>query len=245
VVWNTLVHPKENILFIEVRSESERQVSFHAINLDTRTWLIQDLKFEEPWWVSLGEVSQNVVLFKLYTDTNNPDRKSVIAYDFIAKKIIWWRNNYAISGVHDDAVLGSEAALGMKFLALGLQDGLPLERETISHAGENFLVRKPLQYFQETSHFETVKSFIQVQFGMLPVSIVEYLEVGQLVCMSFYVGEKELANYLIVLRTTGEVILNERIGEQLKGIGMDTFFLLSGYLIFAKNKRELVSYKMV
>jgi hypothetical protein len=239
------VHPKQNMLFIEVRNESQKQVSFFGIDLDTKTWLFEDVTFEEPWWVSLGEVSENVILFKLYTDTSNPDKKSVIAYDFIEKKMIWWRNNYAVSGVHDGVVLGSEAALGMKFLALSLQDGQPLENAIISQPKENFLVRKPLQYFQDTSHFETVKSFIQSQFGMLPLSVIEYLEVGRLVCISFYTGEQELANYLIVLKATGEVILNERIGEQLKGIGIGTFFLLPGYLIFAKNKRELVSYKMV
>jgi hypothetical protein len=239
------VHPRQNILFIEVRNEPQKQVSFSGIDLDSKTWLFQNITFDEPWWISLGEVSENVILFKLYTDTSNPDKKSVIAYDFIDKKIIWWRNNYAISGVNEDVVLGSEAALGMKFLALSLRDGQPLENAIISQPRENFLVRKPLQYFQETGHFETVKSFIQSQFGMLPVSVIEYLEMDPLVCISFYVGEQELANYLIVLKNTGEVILNERIGEQLKGIGIDTFFLLSGYLIFAKNKRELVCYKMV
>lgn len=228
-----------------MRNEALRKVSFYALDLDSRQWLLTDLSFEEQWWVSLAEVSQNIVLFKLYTDTNNPDKKSVIAYDFLEKKIVWWRNNYAVSGVDEDIVLGSEAALGMKFLPLSLRNGEPLENKAIPQAKENFLIRKPLQYFQETSHFETVKSFIQAQFGRVPVSVIEYLEAGELVFISFYEGGQELANYLIVLKASGEVLLNERIGEQLKGIGVDTFFLLSGYLIFAKNKRELVSYKMV
>jgi hypothetical protein len=161
------------------------------------------------------------------------------------KEMVWWRNHYAVSFVADNIVIGSDLSMGMKFLALDLRTGLPVEDQTLLQPRENFLVRKPLQYFHDTSHFETVKKYIQAQCGMTPVSVIEYLEFNNRIMVSFYTGEQDLANYLLVLTDDGQTLLFERIGEQLKGIGMDTFFMLSGYLIFAKNRRELVSYKMV
>jgi hypothetical protein len=57
--------------------------------------------------------------------------------------------------------------------------------------------------------------------------------------------EVGLANYLIVLTADGDVVMNEKAGENLKGIGIDTFFLLEGSLFFVKNKCELVRYKLI
>jgi hypothetical protein len=54
-----------------------------------------------------------------------------------------------------------------------------------------------------------------------------------------------LANYLIVLTSEGDVLLHEKAAENLKGIGIDTFFLLEGSLFFVKNKCELIRYKLI
>jgi peptidoglycan/LPS O-acetylase OafA/YrhL len=102
-----------------------------------------------------------------------------------------------------------------------------------------------LQYYQETTHFETVKAFLSVKYQISAISVIEYLEYRSLLFISCYVAGIDLANYLLVLNGDGEILLKEKIGGQLKGIGVDTFFILSGYLIFVKNGRELVSYKMV
>lgn len=184
------------------------------------------------------------MLFTIYTDTNNPDKKSLIAYDFRQKKITWWRNNYAVSGVNETQVMGTETGLVLKDVVLDLANGQPVLKQSLP-LSEYFSLLKPLQYYQETQHFETVKSFILMKSQMSALSVIEYLEYKSLVFISFYVQEIDLANYLLVLNDQGEVLLKERIGEQLKGIGVDTFFILSGYLIFVKNKGVLVSYKMV
>jgi hypothetical protein len=135
--------------------------------------------------------------------------------------------------------------MGMKFLALDLQTGSPVEKEAFIAPQQNFLIRKPLQYLHDSNHFETIKKYLEGQCGIAPVSLVEYLELNGIIVISFYANEKNLANYLLILNNDGKQLLYERIGEQLKGIGMDTFFMVSEYLIFAKNKRELVSYKTV
>jgi len=41
------------------------------------------------------------------------------------------------------------------------------------------------------------------------------------------------------------LLLKEKLDEHLKGIGLDTFFVLSGYVFFVKNKVELVCYKIL
>jgi hypothetical protein len=142
-------------------------------------------------------------------------------------------------------VAGVDTSLGMKFFTLRLHDGQPSADDSVLEPEQNFLLNKPLQYYPETAHFETVKSYMEAKLKISAQSVIEYLESNALIFISYYVVEPDLANYLIVMHHDGKVILHERIGERLKGIGVDTFFILSGYLIFVKNKRELISYRLV
>jgi hypothetical protein len=230
---------------MEIRDDAKKQVSFSAIDLDSRKAIFEYLTFEEPWWISLADISENILLLKVYTETNNPDKKGLIAFNFEDGNIVWWKNNFALSAVANGVVFGSETSLGMKFLAFRLSDGEPAIGETLSMKNEETRVVKPQQYLQGTRHFETLQTFLDLKYQILPESVIEYLEFGHLLIISCYKHENGLANYLIVLKDSGANLLNERIGEQLKGIGSDTFFIVAGYLIFVKNRSVLVSYKMV
>ena len=66
-----------------------------------------------------------------------------------------------------------------------------------------------------------------------------------LILMSVFVKEDELANFLYGFSSDGELIFKETLGENLKGVGLDTFFIYSDHLIFVKNKKELTSYKIL
>jgi hypothetical protein len=244
-VWKLVAHPGLPVIFVELRDEAARKVTFSALDLNTKQFLFSDIAFEEPWWVTLSFVSGNTLLLTTYNDTNNPDKKSVIAYDIYEKKIRWWRNNFAITTVTTDRVAGVDTSLGMKFFTLHLHNGEPCTDDSVLVTEQNFLLNKPLQYYPETAHFETVKSYLEAKLKISAQSVIEYMEANALIFISYYVAEPDLANYLIVMQHEGKVLLHERIGERLKGIGLDTFFLLSGYLIFVKNKCELISYRLV
>jgi hypothetical protein len=244
-VWNTMADPKDENLFIEIRDEQLKQVRFSALNLKTGQFLWNEIVMEEPWWISLAAVSENVLFFTVYTDTNNPDKKSIIAFDIINQKVRWWRNDFAITGVSPKYVIGTEAKFGIKRHVLSITDGERAEEMVDLDLLQNFSLIRPLQYLLGTPNFDTVKSFLEIKCNIQPVAAIEYLEYQSLIFVSFYSEENGLANYLYVFDNQGEILLKERIGEQLKGIGADTFFILSGYLIFVKNKRELVSYTMV
>ncbi len=244
-IWNIVAHPERAMLIIEARDEESKTVRFSAYDIGSDAFLWKDLEMEEKWWVNVSAVAGDVVLFTIYVDGQNPDRKSVVALDLITRNMLWWRNNFAFSAVSDNIVQGADTQAGMKFLALDVRTGEPLEFRGELPGKENFLLRRPLQYLQESGHFETVAQFLKMKLGVQAISAIEYLEAGGFVVMSFYADKGSLANYLFVVDQTGTMCLSEKIGEQLKGIGLDTFFLFAGYLIFVKNKRELVSYKLV
>jgi hypothetical protein len=245
VIWKTLADPGNNRLLIEVRDNELKLVSFSILDLENRVWILKDISFDEPWWVSLAGVSGNVTLFTMYTDTNNPDKKSVFAYHIDQQKILWWKNNFAFTALNDNRVFGIESKFGSKEVILDLTSGNEVTDRPVLPEEQNFIVIRPFQYHEGNPHFDTVRSFIEMKCHFLPVISIEYCEYNSLILVSLFVRQTDLANYLIVFSPEGDILLKETLGEQLKGIALDTFFIFSGYLIFVKNKRELVSYKIV
>jgi hypothetical protein len=246
IIWNTLADASNPRLFLEVRDIGEKRVTFSALNLQNNQWLWKDVGFEEPWWVSLAAVSGDILLLTMYTDTSNPDKKSIIAYDVSTKEIRWWKNGFACSAADTRFVKGTESKFSGKEIILDLFTGQPADPADFDLGIlQNFPVIRPFQYEQGTPHFETVRHFLTSALGIVPVISIEYLEVEMLIVASVFVKEEDLANYLYVFASDGAVLLKEILGQGLKGVGLDTFFIFSGHLIFVKNKHELIRYRIV
>lgn len=196
--------------------------------------------------MSLGAIGGDTLLFTLYTDTNNPDKKSIVAYDVLKKEIAWWHNGFSLTAVNDRYVLGQDSKFPGKDVVLDLFNGQLAEHiEFDLEDSQNFPVIRPFQYEAGSAHFDTVKQFFETRLGITPVATVEYLEFESLIIASVFLDNEGLANYLYGLDVNGEVLIKETLGENLKGIALDTFFIFSGHLIFVKNKNELISYKIV
>ncbi|HEY0652607.1 MAG TPA: DUF4905 domain-containing protein [Chryseosolibacter sp.] len=245
-VWKTLADEESGTIFIESRDSQKKNVSFSAWRPQSNEWLWKDLQFEEEWWISLGYVKEGVVLFTLYSDTDNPDKKSLVAVDVLTQKIKWWKNNFVVAYLAQGTVVGQDTKFGSREIALDLFAG----NEIVMPAKENdepqnFAIVRPLQYIQGTEHFETVKRFIERKCQFTPVDAIEYREYESLIVISAFERQTDLANYLIVFNSEGDIVLKEQLGENLKGIAYDTFFIFRGFLIFVKNKRELISYRFV
>lgn len=246
VIWNTLADGDNQRLFLEVRDAQEKSVSFSALNLRNNQWLWKDLRLEEQWWVSLRAVSGDVLLFTVYTDASNPDKKSIVAFDVQQGRMVWWHNGFSLTSVNSLYVRGIDARFPEKETILDLFTGRPVPQVDFDLAdSQNFPVIRPFQYEEGTAHFNTVKDFFASRLAILAVAAIEYLEYEGLIIVSVFVTETGLANYLYGLDASGEILLKEKLGENLKGVGLDTFFIFSGHLIFVKNKNELISYKIV
>lgn len=246
IIWNTLADQNNQRLFLEVRNPDEKTVSFSALNLRNNQWLWKDVRLEEPWWISLRAIQGDILLLTVYTDTNNPDKKSVVAYDVIQNRLVWWSNGFSLTSVNSLYVRGVDVRFPEKETILDLFTGKPVQQVDFHlEDSQNFPVIRPFQYEEGTAHFDTVKDFLNSRLGILPVATIEYLEFEDLIIMSVFLTDHDLANYLYGFNASGEVLMKEKLGDNLKGVGLDTFFIFSGHLMFVKNKNELTSYKII
>ena len=204
------------------------------------------MAFDEPWWISLAAAAGDILLLTVYTDTDNPDKQSLIAYDVNAQQLIWWYNGFTLKSVSAAHVMGVDHKFPGVETLLDLFTGKPV-RNVDFHLGDsqNFPVIRPFQYEEGTAHFETVRQFLLTRTARIPAARVEYLEWEGLIFLSVFVNDNGLANYLYAFDSSGNTLLEETLGVNLKGVGLDTFFIYSGHLIFVKNKNELRGYKIL
>jgi hypothetical protein len=244
VIWNIKVSDENDLMLIEVRNHLFRRVRFSAFDYRIGKFLWEDKEMDEPWWINLSGVSRNIALFTLYTDTNNPDKKAALAYNIEQEQIAWWNNDFSIHTISNKWVMGTAEKFGKQELVLDAETGLQSESHEV-HVRNHDKVQRPHHYPADHPYFETVKKFLNQKFNLSPTAALEYLEHDSLIFISCYLHESELANYLFIISSDGTLVLKEKLGEHLKGIGLDTFFILSGCVFFVRNKGELVSYKIL
>jgi hypothetical protein len=245
-VWNTLSVPDTDLLIIEVRNEDKREATFSVLDIRQNQFRWKDKIFDETWWIGLTAATPDILMLHLYQNTDNPDEKSLLGWHIQDQKLLWKLNDFRFNYLDDKYLYGCFTNNDMEVLAIDFHTGEIDENVRPTNAlKENIMLQMPFQYVDGNVHFETVKSFLTSKLKVTPILGVEYLEYERLLFISYLVLEKSLANYLVVFTDEGELLLHEKLDDQLKGLGLDTFFILSGCLVFVRNKSEMISYRIV
>jgi len=244
-IWRMVALPDEKILLLEVRDEASRQVNFSALHYSLKTFLWKDFQLDESWWSGLLAAYKSVFLLQNYTNQENPDATKLLALDVHSCKILWERDTFSFSNFSNENVLGTIGKDDPKLVLLDLFTGKVIDEDVKLDYTANKISEPvcPFQYQEGTEYNNTVSTFLSSRFSIKPEGTVEYLEHDGLIVISYYLREQDgLSNFLVVLNNEGKILHQDKIDEQLKGLGADTFFILSGCLFFVRNKRELLSY---
>ncbi len=250
-IWKLLTDHEAHYLYLELRDEEAHQVSFAAYDLQARELLWDDLHFEEDWWVSLSVAEGQLLVLHTYEDSDNPEVKSFFAIHNDTKKVVWQDQRLQVLNVYQGKLYGfikEDTATSYKSISLETNDQHNLSDEETARvleraSAENKYIRHPFHYVEEDAYFGTVSRFVQHYLNQQIKVGCEYLDENGLIFISYYMEEdKALANYLLVLDKEGELLLHEKLDDQLVHIGLGTFMLARNQLIYVKQKRELLSY---
>ena len=127
VVWTTKVSHENEIIVLEIRNSARKEARFTAFNYNTQKFLWKDKLMDEPWWINLASVSGKIVLLTVYTDTHNPDKKATVAYNLLDGKLVWWQNDFSISSISDNFVVGFSEKYGKREVVLDLNTGKAIQ----------------------------------------------------------------------------------------------------------------------
>jgi hypothetical protein len=247
ILWNTAALPAKKILYMELRDEARRSVTFSALRYDSGRLLWKDRTMPERWWVTLLGASEETLLIQRY-NPDNPEMKSLYALDAETGTLRWNREDFAFSKFHPGCLSGVTGDSERSPLVLDLKSGEIMSPVDVTEIDSHKISDpvRPFLYQEGTSYRATVSDYLSANFGHSPEGGVEYLEFGGKVVISYHIRARDgLTNYLLALDESGGILLQENMASGLTGLGTDTFFVLSGCLFFVRNREELLSYQLI
>lgn len=257
-----LLDDEERLLVLEIRSLDHRTAKFAAIDLQQKKLLWHDLLFKEDWWIGMSAIKDGSILFYTYENDQNPVPTSYFLYSIDKGDIIWESSDFNFIAIVDEGILGYTDSEGsMQKLLLDGSTGRPHSVTNASaeglHKSEdiekkgNKTSSYPFHYPEQSDNFNTIEEYLKHSHAINPVKAIDYLEIRNLIVISYYlyneVSQKDnklLDNFILVLDTEGNKLLNIKIDENLQGIGLGIFFVVKNQLIFSRNKSEIISYQI-
>ncbi len=243
-IWEVL--PSGNRLLITVRDHENLSVSFSLFSLDTNSFLWEDISFEENWWISVYHFVDDVIVFQTYNDTQDIESRSVFGFDINDMEALW---------SVEDVKLHRQNSFTLKLTSLeDVNEVTLIDIRSGSEVSERKLppslpeVRNelfPVHYEEGNPHFETLSKFLRLKEYALLNGSCDYLETEKVFAIAG--NSKEETGYnldLFVFSQEGDLLLQERLDKEMKGLATGTFFIVNQALIFVKGKQSLVLYSI-
>jgi len=255
-IWRILAEASGQRVAVELRDTEMHELQFQILDLNTGK-LFEQINIEDAWWTGIVDLKGDYLVLHEFQDSDNPETKRFFVIDIFTHKISWLPENFIFSGITQNSIYGYEKDReGLKsYKEISLEKATEKvlnQREyeqklnkLTKEERENKDIIYPFYYPEDHAYFATVKAFLSQFLNIHAVKGCEYFEHKQAIIISYYIYEKKaLANYLLVMNTSQEVIIHERIDAQLEGVGADTFFVVKNKVIYIKDKHQLIGYAL-
>jgi hypothetical protein len=246
LVWKVISLENSDTMLIEVRKQAQQTVHFFEFNSKNLT--LQALEnIDHQWWFGLQDGFLGIIIFQEYNHQQMPASKAIFAYQLSTKKVIWRHENLSYHHSLDKSIVALKQQHEMaELIQLDIETGKVIEGNIAAPNSAPSKNIYPIHYKNDNQYFVDIADFILKNYNHIAVHAIDYLEVGQLILISYYIcdSENKLSNYLFIINAEGKLVLSDTLGEKLPGIGLDTFWIHEQQLLFIKNKSELNSYSL-
>ncbi|RYY37117.1 MAG: DUF4905 domain-containing protein [Sphingobacteriaceae bacterium] len=238
-IWRIEIDETTANLLLEIRNQTEKQVSFASINLDTGILNFEGYTLPERWLAGIETTYKGVLLLHNYQSAAAPVHKAVIAIDENSGEMLW--SNYTMAFDHlsvNGPVVYNTQFQPKKYFVVDVRTGAMLKPY------ENVI---DTEYIQPITTPEMVSVEMIANLG-LPVEpygqIVHYVEYNSYRIVSLHTfNEGLLKQHLYIINPTGgvyEYLLNTDIQK----LQPEAFVLHKNRLICLKNKTEIMVFEL-
>lgn len=252
VLWR-LVPSDAGVFVGEDRDLGARRASFFCVDRFTGEILWNNVSFNEPWWIGIEAVHRDRLFLHGFAQPDMPDHMRILAVDLFTGKMAWMRDDVRFVLVTDESLFAStDTVNGRNILELHPQDGSTLGRWNNDPEGMQ-MARSRKQVVLETEPefpapiaddeaLTFVHKHVGIENTVGPVEILTDNGFYVFNCLQKDRATERLRNVLIVVdRTSGEMVFDEILDQNLTGVVPDSFFLLDRKLYFIKDRRVLTA----
>lgn len=258
VIWR-LLPAAEGILVGEDRDLEKKTVSFFCLDERTGTPLWKDLRFAEPWWISMEALHKETLILHEFAAPDMPDHKKIHAVGAATGKTLWSNDDAKFLFAHGDHMYaGRETFEERIFSEIRLKDGVAVRE--VSAPDLHAIQREVHEGFATEVRFpEVVRDGEPKEPDLAPFVgsasadggqteyIAESLHVAVAGCTPEPAlnGGRTFRQQLVVFdRARGKVVYRDLMNAKLSMPVPDMFFLKRGFLYYIKEKRTLCAVRL-
>ncbi len=246
VVWK--VHLGGERLLVETREGRSKRFNLHCIAVRTAEALWKMDETSLNWWETVAAITDRYIALSAYQDPAFPYTGGVKVLDLSDSRVLWENKTYRALGLKtSDALLvsSSEAGDASEVWRVGLDTGEVQEKVGIHEIGDwyeqvNPELSYPAFYPEGHAYFDQVADFLKLR-GFYPVKAIEYVEIDGKIVMGFYQEEERMLRFsLLIVNDMGDELWRDSGINQSEGIGFGMYFLLKEWVVFVRDKKEIV-----
>jgi len=233
-IWHMEIDGLSDTLFIEVRNNEEKQVSFASVDLKTgKTWFT-DFVSPERWLTGIEAAYDGVLLLHNYQSETGPAHKGLVAIDAQTAEILWSNYTHAFDHLTVNGPVVYDTRIHPRQLFLA-----DVKTGAISRIYEPYVYKEFTNdiILPQQLPIELVPSEIKAMhpFG----NSVHYLEYNNLRIVSLHALKAGQLNQSIFIFEDLDLIYEDLLNTGIQKIQPEAFILHKNRLIYIKNKSQL------
>jgi len=257
-IWRLLLSEKSKLL-IEERGGDKTEVFFNIIDVGTKTLLLESLQLEEMQWAGVDHLTDKYIFFHKYVKPDLPHHVGIMLYSIEDKKIIWKDENRVFEFFIDNRICcSSQGTFEKLHFLLKIDEGNIVEDNEIDlttfHRIRNEKNQQELTsdyLFPEVTDIsdERVEKILinnKIDLNRIAGDI-EFIKFKNYLILTYHVKVSEdLYNCeLLMFDLEKEAkVVSEVLGNNLKTLFFDSFFIKGNFLYLLKGKKEIAIYDL-
>lgn len=223
-----------NTVFLEIRDNQDKQVSFTAVSLLDGKMLFKDFTTPERWLTGIEAAYDGVLLLHFYQTETGPAHKGLMAVDAFSGQTLW--TNYALVLDHlsnNGPVVFDVKMQPRKLFLTDIKTGATKRpyQPSVDRALENTIVLPEVLMPDELPEDLTLME----AFG----NRVHYVEYNNFRIVSLHaLNEGQVNQYLFVF-DGAEKVYEDILNAGIQKLQPEAFIFYKNRLLYIKNKTEL------
>lgn len=227
IIWKIVYDPNHLKIALEVRSESELDVFYFIIDLEkNETYEFRSKNLD--WWCGIKGIFNDELIFIKHQNQTNPGPGDLIILNCKTDKVSHLESEFLIESINNGKIAGFKHGEEVEEKVIQLQGS--------KHTNSMYF---PVAYSESAESFEIVKEYVNQEFKKVPVDLIEYLELDDNIFFAYYTKEDDFFTRFFCWVKNERILAHFSIDKKMKGVALESFFILGKFLIFVKDRNTL------
>jgi hypothetical protein len=232
MIWRIEVDELSDTLYLEIRNDTDKKVSFTAIDLISGKVNFTDLTTPERWLTGIEASYDGMLLLHNYQSENSPVHKGVIAIDNQGENT-WSNYTYAFDHLSvNGPILFNTQIQPKKLFLIDVKTGATIR------AYEPVIDTEAINSI--TVPQAAPSSYLQGYLDIEPHgNIIHYLEHNNFRIVSLHTHLGGQLKQLLYIWDSSDLVYEDLLHAGIQKMQPESFILYKNSLIYIKNKSEL------